>query len=136
MGIYCTVFYHQQQVMRFFQLLPFITTLCSNETLSCKNPLLAVGNKTQCSKYPLQLASGFITDFFTKSDRLIKKTEKICKRLLHPKSITKWVNHPYRESFLFEFMKNFSSIFKSFFTRLFWHFTWEFLFFDWNPPER
>ena len=88
MGIYCTVFYHQQQVMRFFQLLPFITTLCSNETLSCKKPLLPVGNKTQCSKYPLQLASGFITDLFTKIDRPIKKTEKICKRLLHPKSIT------------------------------------------------
>ena len=88
MGIYCTVFYHQQQVMCFFQLLPFITTLCSNETLSCKKPLLAVGNKTQCSKYPLQLASGFITDLFTKIDRPIKKTEKIYKRLLHPKSIT------------------------------------------------
>ena len=35
------------------------------------------------------MASGFITDLFTKIDRPIKKTEKICKRLLHPKSITK-----------------------------------------------
>ena len=85
MGIYCTVFYHQQQVMRFFQLLPFITTLCSNETLSCKNPLLAVGNKTQCSKYPLQLASGFITDLFTKIDRPIKKTDEICNGHYTPK---------------------------------------------------
>ena len=65
-----------------------ITAQCSNEQSCWKNPLLVVDSRAQSRKRSLLMASGMITDLFTKNNRPIKKSETICKRLLHPKSIT------------------------------------------------
>ena len=53
-----------------------------------KKILLTYGNTAQDRKHALQGASDLITALLTKNNRPIKKTEQICKRLLHPKSIT------------------------------------------------